>query len=152
MIVNKEDLKWIFDGFIQGDFKHDGSYLVDQNYLDYCNRIFDLEPKHLESIKKCFGFKLYNFISYNENIASLGHFNFTSSIDFQGNTFGVVGYYENDFFIEGISILLPEINLVDKNLYNEKEILNFGKYCYREAHSVNPSMTFEGSLEEFKKQ
>jgi hypothetical protein len=152
MKVNKEDLRWLFEGFIQPEFKHDGSYLIDQKYLDYSCKIFDLKPNHIESIKKCFGLKVYNFIIYKEDYEKLGHFYFTSSISYNDKSFGVVGYYENDFFIEGISILLPEINLVEKNLYNEKEMLNFGKYCYREAHSFNPSMTFEGSLEQFKKQ
>jgi hypothetical protein len=40
----------------------------------------------------------------------------------------------------------------EKNLYSEEEMINFGKYCHREALTPTSTSCFKSSLDEFKKQ
>jgi hypothetical protein len=109
--VNKDDLTFLFEGFIMDEYEHKGSYVINDDYLNYISGYLSFNEDEIKNIKKCFGFKMYNFVSYQHDYKNIGYFRFTASIEFNEKTFGVIGYFDGDFYIEGITLIITEILL-----------------------------------------
>lgn len=53
---------------------------------------------------------------------------------------------------ELLKLFKEEKSIIEKPIYNEEEMINFGKFCHREALIPNNTNCFKSSLDEFKKQ